>query len=135
LTNCFILWRLQARKKDPKADWDPVEFNRALRDSLIIYDPSRECPRESDSATINISSQATEVCQAVTQNAEITEAPKKVKYAVIQREIPPQRIRGGLLGIPKRVEEVTNVQSIIHAHSHTLERVPETSAGSVLVAG
>jgi hypothetical protein len=36
-TNCFILWRLQARRKDSEVNWDPIEFNKALRDFLFIY--------------------------------------------------------------------------------------------------
>jgi hypothetical protein len=42
LTNCFILWRLQARREDPKIDWDPIEFNRALGSALLLYDPTGE---------------------------------------------------------------------------------------------
>jgi hypothetical protein len=41
LTNWFILWRMQARQQDSKANWDPVEFNRALVDSLMTYDPAQ----------------------------------------------------------------------------------------------
>jgi hypothetical protein len=43
---------------------------------------------------------------------------------VIQREIPAERIRKGfLLSVPKKVGEVTNVNSIVYARAYTLERV------------
>ena len=45
---------------------------------------------------------------------------------MIQREIGFQRTnKGVLLGVPKKVEEVTNVRMIEHAHSHTMIRVDD----------
>jgi hypothetical protein len=123
LTNCFILWRLQARRKDPRVDWDPVEFNRALRDSLFAINLSQEHSPEIDQPITNSSRQATEVCGV---NPEITEASRRVKYQVTQRKIPSKRIRGVLLGVPKRVEAATNIQAIEHAHSHTMIRVDDS---------
>jgi hypothetical protein len=43
---------------------------------------------------------------------------------VIQREIPADRIRKDLLlDISKKIGEITNVDSIAHARTYTLERV------------
>jgi hypothetical protein len=87
---------MQARKQDSKANWDLVEFNKAIRDSLLAYDPT----------------------------THISEQVSTRKNAVIQREILAKRTRKGLLlGIPKKVGEVINVNSIKHARAHTLERV------------
>jgi hypothetical protein len=87
---------MQARKQDSKANWDPVEFNKAIRDSLLAYDPI----------------------------THISEQVLRRKNAVIQREIPAKRIRKALLlGVPKKVRKVINVDSIARARAHVLERV------------
>jgi hypothetical protein len=102
LTNCFILWKMQARRKDPKANWDPVEFNRALVDSLMIYNPSQARSSTANQVIINSVPTAIETVQA-----------SQKKNTVIQREIGPQRVnREVLLGVSKKVEKVTNVRMI-----------------------
>ena len=35
IVNCYILWREQARKKNPKVYWDPNDFTKALAGSLF----------------------------------------------------------------------------------------------------
>ena len=67
--------------------------------------------------------------QATTNNAptatEVVQASRK-ENTVIQREIGFQRTnKGVLLGVPKKVEEVTNVRMIEHAYSHTMIRVDD----------
>jgi hypothetical protein len=87
---------MQARKQDSKNNQDPVKFNKAIRDSLLIYDLT----------------------------THTSEQVSTRKNAVIQREISTKRTRNGLLlGVPKKVEEITNVDSIAHARAHILERV------------
>jgi hypothetical protein len=87
---------MQARKQDSKTNWNPVKFNKAIKDSLLAYDPT----------------------------THTSEQISTRKNAVIQREIPAKRIKNGLLlGIPKKIEEVTNVNSIAHARAHTLKKV------------
>jgi hypothetical protein len=82
-------------------------------DSLIIHDPFKAPPSTSNQSTTNNASTATEAVQALRR-----------KNNVIQREIKPQRAnRGILLEVPKKVKEVTDVQLIEQAHSHTLVRV------------
>jgi hypothetical protein len=104
---------MQARRKKSKVNWDLIKFNRILVDSLIMHDPSKTPPSTSNQSTINNASTATEAVQALRR-----------KNNVIQREIKPQRTnKGVLLGMPKKVEEVTDVQLIEQAHSHTLVRV------------
>jgi hypothetical protein len=91
LTNCFIQWNLQARRKDPDANWDPVGFNRALRDSLLTYG---HLAHASESVLINNVPEAIEAVEASRQ-----------RRTVIQREIPAERTRKGLLlGVPRHVE-------------------------------
>jgi hypothetical protein len=87
---------MQARKQDFKVNWDPVEFNKAIKDSLLAYD------------LITHTSE-----QVLTRN-----------NTVIQREIPAERTKKGLLlGVFKKIGEVTNVDSIAYARAHILERV------------
>jgi hypothetical protein len=63
LTNCFILWRLQARRGRTKVDWDPIEFNRALGSALLVYIPTEEL-REA-SAQITLKTIAPNRCKGV----------------------------------------------------------------------
>jgi hypothetical protein len=65
--------------------------------------------------------------QAIINNApaviEVVKASRK-KNTVIQRKIPAERTRKGLLlGVPKHVEAVTDIHSIEHARAHVLEKV------------
>jgi hypothetical protein len=87
---------MQARKQDSKANWNPVKFNKAIKNSLLAYD-------------------------LITHTSEQVSTRKN---AVIQRKIPAKRIKKGLLlGIPKKIREIINVDSIAHARAHTLEKV------------
>jgi hypothetical protein len=38
VVNSYIIWREQARKKDPTVKWDPNEFTRALAGSMFTYE-------------------------------------------------------------------------------------------------
>lgn len=52
LANFFILWRMQARLKDPKAECDPKEFNQVLADALCIW-KSDKVTRENNEVIIS----------------------------------------------------------------------------------
>jgi len=95
LTNCFILWRFQARREGTKVDWDPVEFNRALGSALLVHDLSQK-----SSSTSN---------QVTTQTTRAT-----------LKTIAPTRCIGVLPGIPIRVEAVTDLKSILLARGHDM---------------
>jgi hypothetical protein len=107
---------MQARRKDLKANWDPVEFNRALVDSLMMYDLFKASFLTSDQPITNNASVVTEAVQA-----------SRKKNNVIQREIKFQRVsKKTFLGISKKIEEITNVQLVEQAHSHTMIRVDDS---------
>jgi hypothetical protein len=89
LTNCFILWRLQARRGGTNIDWDPVEFNRALGSALLVYSSAQE---------------------------SIASSPAKAPL----KTIAPNRYKGVLPGIPMKVEEVTDLRSLLVARSHDM---------------
>jgi hypothetical protein len=91
----------------------------------MIYNPSAASASQAGSSTINITPEATEACKAETQSSEPMEAPQAVKRTVTQREIGLEKYRGVLLGVPKKVEAVTNVQMIEQAHSYIMIRVDE----------
>jgi hypothetical protein len=87
---------MQTRKQDFKINWNLIEFNKTIRDSLLAYDPT----------------------------THTSEQISTRKNTVIQREIPAERIRKGLLlDISKKIGEVINIDSIVHARAHTLKRV------------
>jgi hypothetical protein len=91
LINCFILWRLQARRASSnlKLEWDPVEFNRALGNALLIFDP--------DLPALNL-----------------TKTNHKLK------SIAPIRCKEAFPGIPKKVEAVTDLKSLLLARGHDM---------------
>ena len=87
---------MQARKQDSKTNWDSVKFNKAIKDSLLAYDPTTHTSKQVSTR----------------------------KNTVIQREIPAERTKKGLLlGVPKKIGEITNVDSIAHARAYTLEKM------------
>jgi len=92
LTNCYILWRLQVRRKDSKLNWDPVEFNRTLGSALLVHDPTNHDLQQSSSTSDR----------------------------VILKTITPNRCRGVLPGIPSRVEAVTDLKSVLLARGHDM---------------
>jgi hypothetical protein len=89
LTNCFILWRLQARRGGTKVDWDLVEFNRAFGSALLVHDLAQE-----------------------------SVVPFSLK--VLLKIIAPNRHKGVLSGIPMKVEEVTDLRSLLVARRHDM---------------
>jgi hypothetical protein len=91
----------------------------------MIYNFSAAPASQAGSSTINTTPEATEACKAETQSSEPMEAPQAVKRTVIQREIGPKKYRRVLLGVPKKVKAVTNVQMIEQAHLHFMIRVDE----------
>jgi hypothetical protein len=105
LTNCFILWRLQVRRKDSKLTWDPVEFNRGLGSALLVHDPTNNNLRGSSSTSVQASTNSSTQATRVTLKA-----------------IAPNRCRGVLPGIPSRVEAVTDLKSVLLARGHDMCR-------------
>jgi hypothetical protein len=37
ITNCYLLWRIQARRKAPHVRWNPKEFSKALASTLFVF--------------------------------------------------------------------------------------------------
>jgi hypothetical protein len=125
--NCYILWRLQVRRRTPDINWDPVEFNRALADALLVYDPEDEEKLEdSNDYNENQDQQTSESDEEEERNSafdlpqeqqETLQRPmKKIRFKISS----PVRCKGVLLGIPKKVEATTDMRSIYTARSHTL---------------
>jgi hypothetical protein len=106
LTNCFILCRLQVRRQAScsKLDWDPIEFNRALGSALLMHDLTNTDLPASGQVTTNTTSTA----------------------ATKLKSIAPNRCRGVLLGIPKKVKAVTDLKSILLARGHTMCKEKDT---------
>lgn len=126
IVNCFILWRLQARKKIPGVNWDPVQFNRALADALLVYDPENGELSENDEALEDSDDEDDEFDQEEEQNSELDSPPEQRE--AFQRPMKkgyfkissPVRKKGVLPGIPKKVEAATDMKSIYPARCHTL---------------
>jgi len=132
LTNCFLLWRLQARRKDPKVDWDPVEFNRYLASALFVYDPKdNNLLKASQGVTEAVFQEATEAFgeaieevfqETAEASQEVAETSLNVRKEKTYKTIAPQRCRGVLLGIPSKVEAVTDMKSITLAKGHDMQK-------------
>jgi hypothetical protein len=70
---------MQARKKDPIVDWDPVEFTRALTDCLLAYEPPEvvEAAVNTISKTVNTIPEAAEKENSPNQKAASKKQYKK----------------------------------------------------------
>jgi hypothetical protein len=109
---------MQARKKDPIVNWDPVEFTRALADCLLAYEPPEVVAAAVNtiSKTVNTIPEAAEKENSPNQEAV---SKKQYKKKPLTNFIPLKRWQGALQGIPKIVEAATDMKSILLARSHT----------------
>jgi hypothetical protein len=97
-------------------------FQKTAEASQGITEVFQKTAEASQGTTEEVFQKATEASQGITEVFQATEASSNARKKKTYKTIAPQRCRGVLLGIPSKVEAVTDMKSIALAKGHNMQK-------------